>query len=341
MTNEIPEKQLSRRDFLTFTAKIGAASLVATAVSPVVGLVNVAQAAPASKVTPFNFAIISDAHLYDIPGHKFDGILEKAVEDVNQMRPAPDFVLFLGDLGQTGKRSELEKGKRILSKLKMPFKIIPGEHDWYLDMGAAWRDMFGSPNWSFDHKGVHFAAMNSILVRDFWTVKKLSPVERMGYMEELEGHEAGLWGVREEQLDWLEKDVKKLASNTPVVVLTHSPLWDYYPRWNFQTEDAPQIRSILSKFDKVMSFHGHVHQVVYNKIGNMSSLGSLATSWPWPYPPVQMPFPDAKMYRSDPANFLDGLGTQVVDLNADFGGGLKYEPFAELMPDAIKNGIKL
>jgi Icc protein len=341
MTNEIPEKQLSRRDFLSFTAKVGAASLVATAVSPVVGLVNVVQAAPASKVTPFNFAIISDAHLYDIPNHKFDGILEKAVEDVNNMRPAPDFVLFLGDLGQTGKRTELEKGKRILSKLKMPLHIIPGEHDWYLDMGAAWRDMFGSPNWSFDHKGVHFAGMNSILVKDFWTAKHIAPEERMGLLEELECTSCGLWGVREKQLEWLEKDVKKLGSNTPVVVLTHSPLWDYYPRWNFQTEDAPQIRSILSKFEKVMSFHGHVHQVVYNKIGNLTSLGSLSTSWPWPYPPVQLPFPQDKMNRSDPANFLDGLGTQVVDLDAAFGGDLKYKPWADLLPPAIKNGIKL
>ena len=64
---------------------------------------------------------------------------------------------------------QLQKGMKILSKLTMPVHYIPGEHDWYLDLGAAWRGHFGSPTWSFDHKGVHFIGMNSILVRDFWT----------------------------------------------------------------------------------------------------------------------------------------------------------------------------
>ena len=63
----------------------------------------------------------------------------------------------------------MDKGKRILSKLKAPIRSIPGEHDWYLDMGAAWSGDFGEENWSFDHKGVHFIGMNSILVPDFWT----------------------------------------------------------------------------------------------------------------------------------------------------------------------------
>ena len=102
----------------------------------------------------------------------------------------------------------------------------------------------------------------------------MSDEDRMNTMTMLESPIAGPWGVREEQLDWLKKDVKNLPSDTPVVVFTHSPLWDYYPRWNFQTEDAPEIREILKKFERVMAFHGHVHQTVYNKIGNMSSIGT-------------------------------------------------------------------
>ena len=257
------------------------------------------------------------------------------------MSPMPDFVLYCGDIAQNGTADQLEKGKKILSKLKMPIHFIPGEHDWYLDMGAAWRGNFGAPTWSFDHKGVHFIGMNSILVKDFWTPAGLSAKERMGVMEMLESPIAGPWGVQAEQLDWLKKDVKNLSPDTPVVVFTHSPLWDYYPRWNFQTSDAPEIREILSKFERVMSFHGHVHQTLYNKIGNMGSVGTLSTSWPWPYPDIKLPYPQYQMNRSDPGNFEDGEGSQFIDLESNFTGTHHYQPFGDMLTPTMKNGFKV
>lgn len=339
--NKTDFNKMGRREFLGITGMAGAATLVAGAAGMSLGLVEVAGAATGGAVSPFSFAVFSDAHLFDIQDHRYDAFLEQAVEDVNNMKPLPDFVVVVGDIAQTGKRSELEKGKRILAKLKVPLHVIPGEHDWYLDLGEAWRDIFGSPTWSFDHKGVHFIGMNSILVRDFWTPMGLTPEQRMVVMEELESHIVGPWGVREEQLKWLKKDVHGLAKNTPVVIFTHSPLWDYYPRWNFQTEDAPQIRKTLSKFDRVMSFHGHVHQVVYNKIGNMASVGCLSTSWPWPYPDVKLPFPEITMNRVAPGDFKDGLGSQFVNLEKDFSGKVDYKPWSDLLPPAVKRGVKV
>ncbi len=337
-------RKLSRRDFLGMSLKSGAATMFAGIFAPtatsLMGLGGVAHAST-KKITPFTFAVLTDAHLYDIPDHKFDAILEKSVADVNSLQPAPDFVLYGGDLGQSGKKEELIKGKRILDKLKMPYKIILGEHDYYLDMGKAWRALFGDEHWSFDHKGTHIIGMNSILVDDFWSMRNLTPLERMGYMEELECHQCGLWGVQEKQLDWLEKDVKKLNPDTPILIMTHSPLWDYYPRWNFQTVDAPEIRQILRKFEKVMAIHGHVHQVVYNSIGNISSAGLLSTSWPWPYPPVDLPYPNIRMNRADPGDFEDGLGSHSIDLASNFDGIVNYRAFSDLLPENVKRGIKL
>jgi 3',5'-cyclic AMP phosphodiesterase CpdA len=334
-------KELSRRDFMTISGRAGLATLVASATGINLGLVQVGSAAMSGKVTPFRFAILSDAHLFSIPDHKFDGFLADAVDQVNSLNPLPDFVVYGGDIAQNGRDDQLQKGIKILSKLKMPVHYIPGEHDWYLDMGAAWRGHFGSPTWSFDHKGVHFIGLNSILVRDFWTSAGLTPVQRMGVMEMLESPIAGPWGVREEQLEWLKKDVKNLRPDQAVVIFTHSPLWDYYPRWNFQTEDAADVREILSKFERVMSFHGHVHQTVYNKIGNMSSVGALSTSWPWPYPDVKNEYPDMRMNRSDPGQFKDGEGAQHIDLEANFQGTVHYDPFGDMLKPAIKNGFKV
>lgn len=337
-------EKISRRRFLGVSTRMSAATIFAGTFAPTAasffGLVGVAEA-KTKKVTPFTFAIISDSHLYDIKGHKFDGILEKAVADINAMKPLPDFVIYGGDLGQSGKKAELEKGKKILDKLKMKYRIIPGEHDWYLDMGEAWRGFFADDHWSFDHKGVHIIGMNSILVPDFWTMGGLTPLERMGRMEELECHKCGLWGVGPAQLEWLAADVKNVSPDTPVIVMTHSPLWDYYPRWNFQTYDAPEIRNILRKFEKVIAIHGHVHQVVFNKIGNLSSAGLMSTSWPWPYPPVELPYPQIKMNRVDPGDFEDGLGTHAIVLPEDFAGMMNYRAFSHLLPENVKRGLKL
>lgn len=333
---------ITRRKFLRVSAQAGAAALTVSAVSPLVGVVNVAKAKDSRRITPFNFVVIGDAHLYEMPNHRFDKTFKRAIDDIIKMRP--DFVLFIGDLAQFGKVKELEKGKKFLDRLKkagIPYHIIPGEHDWYLDMGKTWKEMFGKPFWSFDHKGVHFIGMNSILVEDYWTARGMSPWERMLAIAELECHVCGLWGVGERQLEWLERDVKNLRPDTPIVIFTHSPLWDYYPRWNFQTKDAPQIREILSRFEKVIAIHGHVHQIVYNKTGNMVHIGNLATSWPWPYPPVELPYPKVRMFRVDPGDIFDGIGFAKTYIDDTFMGRMKYLTWAELVPEELKDGVTL
>ncbi len=338
--------KISRRNLIKLSAATGLTAFTATAFSPLVGLVNVAQANPLkrSKVKPFNFAVIGDAHLYESPNHRFDKTLERAVSDVVKMKPKPDFVVFIGDLANFGKKEELLKGKKILDRLKkagIPYKIIPGEHDWYLDLGKFWKELFGSPYWSFNHNGVHFIGLNSILVEDYWTAKGMTPWERMLAIAELECHVCGLWGVGEKQLSYLEKDVKNLSPDTPIVIFTHSPLWNYYPRWNFQTKDADAIRQILSKFEKVIAIHGHVHQVVYNRTDNMVHIGNLATSWPWPYPPVELPYPEIVMNRADPGDIYDGVGFATTYIDDTFLGLLKYKEWADLIPKDFKNGISL
>jgi 3',5'-cyclic AMP phosphodiesterase CpdA len=332
----------NRRHFLGLTAKAGLSTLAVQAIGVNLGLVDVVSAQSGKRaVTPFRFAIISDAHLYSAANHKFDLMLEDAVTQVNELSPAVDFVLFGGDVAQNGTEDQLAKGKRILSKLKAPLRIIPGEHDWYLDMGVAWRGLFGQETWSFDHKGVHFIGLNSILVKDFWTAPKLSNKQRMEVMEMLESPIAGPWGIGDRQLDWLKRDTAALPADAPVVIFTHSPLWDYYPRWNFQTSDAPQIRDILAKFKSVMSFHGHVHQTVYNKIGNIISVGALSTSWPWPYPPVKLSLPDSQMYGNESSSQSDGMGTAFVSIDGAFGGVVQHQPFGDSLTSNMKNGYRL
>ncbi len=72
--------------------------------------------------------------------------------------------------------------------------------------------------------------------------------------------------------------------------------------------DWRQINEVLRPYTKVTNIHGHVHQVLYNEIGTLRSIGMLATSWPWPYPPQGVPELTREMMRADPGDPFDGVG---------------------------------
>ena len=310
---------LDRRSFLRVAAAsaVAAAAAGATAFStfqPVEVLSD--ETAPARP--GFRFAYISDSHLYvRAKNDRFVNALMRAVDDVNHLPEQPDFVFYGGDLAQLGQPEELEEGAAILKNLKAPLRIIPGEHDWYFDMGEKWQSLYGSPNWSVDHKGVHLVAIFSILEEDFWTDRKLTPLERMQTVAGLDNQRQKPFNVGAANREWLKADLAKVADDTPVIVFSHSPLYTIYPRWNFWTEDGEQVRAILSRFKNVTVFHGHTHQVLTNRIGNIAFHGALSTAWPWPYAPEGMPKLCVEMNRSEPFNPHDGCGDGELRVHPD------------------------
>ncbi|MFQ5956268.1 MAG: metallophosphoesterase [Candidatus Brocadiales bacterium] len=297
---------ITRRDFLKVAASttalgsLGAFSLDVTA----------QESGPS-----FTFAYVSDTHLYERKlNERFIKAIEKAINDMNSLDPQPDFILFGGDLAQLGQPKELELGKEFLDQLKAPVRMIVGEHDWYLDMGEKWRELFGEDIYSFDHKGVHFVVLNSVIVEDYWTGPKMTPMERMKFMAQLDNPKGRPFTVGEEQRAWLKDDLSKVDKSTPLVVFSHSPLYKYYRSWNFWTDDAEQVQAILNEFDTVTVVHGHTHQLLTNQIGNITFHGMLSTAWPWPYAPEGIPNLTIQMDRADPFDQFDGCGDGTVDV---------------------------
>ena len=313
-------KNLDRRSFL----KVSAAALAAVAANGLVPPasfmpVSVAHGAPVATDAPaFRFAYISDSHLYakDL-NDRFARAMMRAVDDVNNLDPQPDFVFYGGDLAQLGQSHELDLGAQILKNLKAPLKIMVGEHDWYLDMGAKWRSLFGEPTYSWDHKGVHFVVLMSVVEKDFWTARGLTPMQRMQTVAGLDNGVQSSFMVGPEQRAWLEKDLAKLPNNAPLIVFSHSPLYKLYKNWNFWTDDADEVQAILKRFDRVVVIHGHTHQLLTNRIGNIHFHGLLSTAWPWPYAPQGMPELTIQMSRPDPFNPNDGCGDGEVHVHAD------------------------
>ena len=309
---------LNRREFLKSAGALAAASCLP---------VSMVELAFADESKNFTFAYISDSHIQEISGGKFvrnwDRGLIRAVAETNLLTPKPDFVVFGGDLAQLGKKSELDHGAEMLSKLDYKTYSVMGEHDYYLDLGAYWSKLFGPHYYSWDHKGVHFITLNSVLTYDEWTHNRWPTAEqRMLEMAGLDNPNGSPFMVGNEQLEWLKNDLKKVKKDTPIVVFSHSPIQKIYKGWNFWTEDAEDVQAALKPFDDVTIVYGHVHQIQYNQIGNISFHAVMATAWPWPYPRSyaqnknHVPKLTVPMNRADPFHERDATGWQLIDMDS-------------------------
>ena len=302
---------ITRRTFLHKSILTGAAATAGAAAYGWLPLINTLDVAVAQGAQPFRFAWVSDTHLYprDV-NQRFVDKAVRAFKEVQEMNPPADFFIFGGDLAQLGDPVEIELGAELLKEVSIQKLFIPGEHDWYLDMGELWVKSFGESPWSIDHKGVHIIGLNTVgTAPDYWSATKMTPQERMGHMSVLDGTVAGAWaGLGQAQLEWLSSNVANLSNDQPIIIFSHNPLYEYYPPWNFWVRDWRQVHEILARFTNVTNVHGHTHQVLYNEIGALRSIGMLATSWPWPYAPEGVPALTKPMIRADPGDHFDGVG---------------------------------
>ncbi|MCM2314228.1 MAG: metallophosphoesterase [Thermoanaerobaculia bacterium] len=307
----------TRRDFLKTTGTLAAMSTLP---------LSMVELAFADASRNFTFAYISDAHIQHISGTKFvrnwDRGLIRAVAETNLLVPKPEFVVFGGDLAQLGTKEELDHGAELLSKLNYKMYCVMGEHDYYLDLGEYWSKLYGPQHYSWDHRGVHFVVLNSILTYDDWTFNRWpSAAQRMLEMAGLDNPNGSPFMVGEKQREWLKADLAKVQKDTPIVVFSHSPLQKIYKGWNFWTEDADEVQAILEPYDRVNVVYGHVHQIQYNQIANISFNSVMATAWPWPYPQSYaqaehaLPKLTIPMNRADPFHERDATGWQFIDVN--------------------------
>jgi hypothetical protein len=137
----------------------------------------------------------------------------------------------------------------------------------------------------------------------------MTPAERMQTVAGLDNSLQSRFEVGEEGRSWLRKDLANVPHSTPLLVFSHSPLYKYYRDWNFWTDDADLIHDIFRPFAHVTVIHGHTHQVLTNRIGNIDFHGMLSTAWPWPYAPSGIPPLTVQMNRADPFDQFDGCGS--------------------------------
>ena len=88
----------------------------------------------------------------------------------------------------------------------------------------------------------------------------------------------------QEQLKWLENDVKGLSASTPFIVFAHIPLWTVYAEWGWGTDDSVQALAYLKRFGSVTVLNGHIHQTMQKVEGNITFHTAMSTAFPQPQP---------------------------------------------------------
>ena len=277
---------MDRRDFLKL-AGLGSAVFVLGPHIP----------AGAAGQGDFFFVQLSDTHW----GFKdtnvnpdFAGTLKKAITAVNALSSQPDFVVFTGDLTHTTddpqeRRKRMAEAREIISGLKVKdIRFLPGEHDASLDNGQAFQEFFGKTHYSFDHKGVHFIALDNVS----------DPAQIIG----------------ETQLQWLGDTLKPFDKDSRIVVFTHRPLFDLYPQWDWWTRDGAKVTDLLMPYKNVTVFYGHIHQENHHKVGQIPLHAAKGMMYPLPAPgsaPKRAPVPWT------PGEPYKGLGYRSIAARAE------------------------
>ncbi|MBC7883133.1 MAG: metallophosphoesterase [Anaerolineae bacterium] len=231
---------------------------------------SVGEAAAAS-LPGLNFVQISDSHIgfHKPANEQVDVTFQAAINAINALKVPPAFVVHTGDLTHLSKPAEFDQVKQLLSGLKVPLYTLPGEHDVIGDRGKLFNDLFAGKDrregmQSWDHSGVHCVSLTNVL--DFAAT--------------------GQGQIGQPQLDLLAKDLAPLSNETPVVIFSHIPLFDAYPKWGWATSDAKQVNTLLSRFASATVLSGHIHQVLQRTEGRIQFATATSTAFPLPAPGV-------------------------------------------------------
>ena len=273
MKHNDDEKAHDRRGFLQCMAWGGTGAMW-TLTSGVLKGMPIEQAARGAMghgagMGGLRFVQISDSHIgFDRPANTdVTATLRAAIAKIKAAPERPSFVLHTGDLTHLSKPSEFDTLQQVLAELSLPVFYVPGEHDVLEDDGKSYLQRFGKGTqgagwYSFDQSGAHFIGLVNVV-----NLKA-----------------GGLGTLGADQLEWLEKDVTRLTSSTPIVVFAHIPLWSVYPEWGWGTDDSVRALSYLKRFGSVSVLNGHIHQVMQKVEGHVSFHTAMSTAFPQPAP---------------------------------------------------------
>lgn len=187
------------------------------------------------------FALLTDLHVS--PGTPNAEALDKVVAEIN--RDGYDFVIVSGDVSNQGTDAELETVKKSLSALRVPYHLVPGNHEtnWSESAGLTIQKLWGGDRFQFKSGKWLFVGFNT------------GPYMKMG-----DGH------VKAEDILWLDRVLhEELKEGDRAVFVAHYPA-------NEWLSNGAEIIELMRKYHAAAMFFGHGHALRAYNLGGIPGI---------------------------------------------------------------------
>ncbi|QKF82516.1 phosphodiesterase [Halarcobacter ebronensis] len=201
---------------------------------------------------------VSDTHIKandQLAYNKVDTVkaLIKCVNHINNLKPKPDFVMFSGDITDSGSKEEYKIFKNIVTSLEIPFYIIPGNHDNRDNL----RESFKEYGWYKDGEFLHFSLENF-------------PLRVIGLDSIVLEKPYG--ALCEKRLNWLDEKLKEFPSKETLLFVHHPPIEigiEHIDKLNL-SKGSKELKEIFEKNSQVVALAcGHVHRTTCSLWGRV------------------------------------------------------------------------
>lgn len=214
-------------------------------------------------------AQLSDPHIRPA-GYLYKGLVDSnalfsaAVRHLNALSPAPDVVLLSGDVTEDGTPAAYEMALALLSDIKQPLIVIPGNHD---D-----RETFRA----------HFVGMEYLPTSGplHCCLSSLGPIRIVGLDVTVPGEHHG--ALDDDVIDWLDRALAQ-EPDRPTLIMMHQPPFrsgiPYLDAYRCFGEE--RLKKLLSRYPMVESIVcGHVHRFMQRRFAGtvVCTAPSTATS---------------------------------------------------------------
>lgn len=162
--------------------------------------------------------------------HRFYDETELFVSKVNN-NLSVDFVIHVGDIADFGLPKQYLWGNSLLMNLNCPYFVVIGNHDLVGNGLNAYKEMFGSLNFSFIYDSIKFIFLNT------------------------NSREFKFNGTVPDIL-WLDNQLKPSTDFTKTIVIFHVPPTD----GDFDASLEDVFHNTLARYNNVLfTVHGHLH----------------------------------------------------------------------------------
>jgi len=172
--------------------------------------------------------------------------LERAVDHLNALGPAPDIVLATGDLSHDTGPADYLRLKAALARLEAPLFVIPGNHDDRANLRAAFA---GDGYLPADSEFLHY-------------VVEGYPLRLIALDTAIPGEEAGELCL--DRLAWLEARLAEAPERPTVVFMHHPPFETGIPFFDrIGCRGGAAMGQIVQRHPRIEAvLCGHVHRAI-------------------------------------------------------------------------------